>query len=174
MTVEQGGFPWIRAIGDIARRLARDDYPGGSLAALRRLRPEAPDGAAFWRLVAEEAPELFDDERAQQVLAVVLRGMAIAHPFHLPREGRRPLGTAMAEAGVAEARLLRLLRLGREELPEELARLARLMAAKGDDGRFDWADAAWLLVAGESTRRRIARDYYRAEYKLSRAKEAAA
>lgn len=160
---------WNGAVGDIARRLARDDYPSGDLAALRRLDPDAPDGAAFWQLVAWFAPELFDDENGQRVLAATVRGMAIAHPFHLPVGGRRSLGTAMAEADVAEARLLRLLRLGRAGLPEELRRLARLMASKGDDGRFDWSDAAWLLAtadsnAGEKVRRRIARDFYRIAY----------
>ena len=165
-----------KVVGGIARRLAEEDYPSGHLAALRRLESDRPAGAAFWRLVADYAPALFDDERGQRVnerdqrvLAAVVRGMAVAHPFHQPLSGRRSLGTALAEAGVAEARLLRLLRLGRDELPEELRRLARMIASKGDPGRFDWADAAWLLAtadgeAGETVRRRIARDFYRTSY----------
>ncbi|MDF1586564.1 type I-E CRISPR-associated protein Cse2/CasB [Marinimicrococcus flavescens] len=170
---------WNALIAAAARRLARDDYPGGSLAELRRLRPAAPDGAAFWRLVAQLAPGLFDEERGQRVLAAVLRGMACAHPFHLPAGGRRSLGTAMAEADVAEARLLRLLRLDEAALPEELRRLARLMAAKGDAGRFDWADAAWLLLTadgprGEDARRRVARDYYRSRFHATAEREPAA
>jgi CRISPR system Cascade subunit CasB len=175
MAAEQGDVDWDLVIGKIARRLARDDYPSGNLAALRRLRPEAPVGAAFWRLVADEMPALFDDERGQRVLAAVVRGMAIAHPFHVPQGGKRPLGTTMAEVGVAEARLLRLLRLGRNELPEELGRLARLMASKGDGGRFDWTDVAWLLLtASEAVRRRIARDFYRTLFRQTRSEDTAA
>jgi CRISPR type I-E-associated protein CasB/Cse2 len=173
---------WGRMVGDVARRLAHDDYPSGHLAELRRLKPDAPDGAAFWRLVADFAEPLFDDERGQRqcVLAAVVRGMAVAHPFHAPAAGaRRPLGVAMAEAEVAEVRLLRLLRLGGRELPEELRRLARLMASKGDAGRFDWSDAAWLLLTadterGEEVRRRIARDFYRTAYKLTKTEDKAA
>lgn len=177
MADERSG--WNSVVGDIARRLAQDDYPSGQLAMLRRLDPEAPDGAAFWQLVAWFAPSLFEDAHGQRVLAATVRGMAAAHPFHLPTAGRRPLGTAMAEAEVAEARLLRLLRLGRAGLPEELRRLARLMASKGDPGRFDWSDAAWLLAtagsdAGEKVRRRIARDYYRTAYTRQQAEGKAA
>jgi CRISPR type I-E-associated protein CasB/Cse2 len=177
MTAEQGDIDWDLVIGKIARRLARDDYPRSNLAALRRLKPEAPDGAAFWRLVADEVPALFDDERGQRVLAAVVRGMAVAHPFHLPQGGKRPLGMAMAEAGVGDARLLRLLRIGRDELSDELGRLARLMASKGNAGTFDWADAAWLLLTtggSEAVRRRIARDFYRTLFKQTRTEDSAA
>ena len=75
-----------------------------------------------------------------------------------------------------KARLPRLLRLSRSELPEELRRLARLMAAKGDEGRFDWSDAFALLfwADGERVRRDIARDYYRKLYNLQKVEEHAA
>jgi CRISPR type I-E-associated protein CasB/Cse2 len=169
---------WRDAVRKIAWRIGLDDYPTGSLAALRRLRPEAPDGAAFWWLVAECAPTAFDDGRLAKALAAVVQAMAIAHPFHRPLSGRGRLGEALAEAGVSEARLLRLLRLPRSELPEELRRLARLMAAKGDAGRFDWSDVFDLLfwVEGEAgeRRRRIARDYYRKQYNLQKLEESAA
>jgi hypothetical protein len=170
---------WRDAVANIAWRLGREDYPAGSLASLRRLRPEAPDGAAFWRLVAEHAPAAFDSGRAALVLAAIVRCIAIAHPFHWPLSGRRRLGAAMAEADVSEARLLRLLRAGRSELPEELRRLARLMAAKGDAGRFDWGDAFGLLFwaegkAGERERRAVARDYYREQYNLQKDEDHAA
>ena len=70
-----------------------------------------------------------------------------------PAAERAQAGSArrMAEAGVSEARLLRLLRLPRSELPEELRRLARLMGAKGDAGRFDWSDAFDAAVLGRRT-----------------------
>jgi CRISPR type I-E-associated protein CasB/Cse2 len=161
---------WCDSVRRVAARLARDDYPAGSLAALRRLDPERPDEAAFWWLVADCAPVAFDDDRIARALAVVAQGMAIAHPFHLPAGGRRPLGVALAEAGVSEARLLRLLRSGQTELPEEVRRLARLMAAKGEAGRFDWSDVFDLVFwrGGDEIRRQIAKDYFRTLYKISK------
>jgi CRISPR type I-E-associated protein CasB/Cse2 len=161
------------AVRRVAWRIGLDDYPTGSLAALRRLDPKRPDGAAFWWLVAEHDPSGFHDDRVASALAAVIQGMAIAHPFHRPLSGRRRLGEAMAEAGVSEARLLRLLRTPASELPEELRRLARLMAAKGDAGRFDWIDAFALLLwaegePGERERRAVARDYYRKLYDLQK------
>jgi CRISPR type I-E-associated protein CasB/Cse2 len=169
---------WRDAVGGIALRLAREDYPTGSLAALRRLDPNKPDGAAFWWLVAEYAPSAFDDDREACVLAAVVHGMAVAYPFHRALSGRRPLGEALAEAAVSEARLLRLLRLPAGELSEELRRLARLMASKGDEGRFDWSGVAALLYwqgeVGERVRRDIARDYYRKQYHLQNPRESAA
>jgi hypothetical protein len=170
---------WGDAVRRIAWRIGLDDYPTGSLAVLRRLDPERPDGAAFWWLVAEYAPRAFEDDRAARALATIAQCMAIAHPFHRPLSGRGRVGQALAEADVSEARLLRLLRLPRSELPEELRRLARLMAAKGDAGRFDWSDAFALLFwpegeAGERERRKIARDYYRRQYNLQKLEESAA
>ena len=97
--------------------------------------------------------------------------MAIAHPFHQrPSAGPRRLGTAMAEADIADMRLLRLLRLDGRGFARGLRRLARLMASKGDTGRFDWSDAAVVASPHGPTapapRRSgaIARDYYRAAY----------
>lgn len=170
---------WRDAVRKIAWRIDREDYPTGSLAALRRLRPEVPDGAAFWWLVAEYAPRAFDDSRTAKALAAVVQAMAIAHPFHRPLSGRGRLGEALAETGVSEARLLRLLRLPRSDLPEELRRLARLMSKKGDAGRVDWSDAFALLFwvegeAGERLRRDVARDYYRKQYNLQKVEEHAA
>jgi CRISPR type I-E-associated protein CasB/Cse2 len=167
---------WRDAVRKIAWRVGLDDYPTGSLAALRRLDPKKPDGAAFWWLVAEYAPRAFEDDRASEALAAVVQSMAIAHPFHRPLSGHGRLGEALAEAGVSEARLLRLLRLPRSELPEELRRLARLMSSKGDAGRFDWSDAFDLLfwADGERLRRDIARDYYRKLYNLQKGEEHAA
>ncbi len=167
---------WREVVRKIACRIGLEDYPTGSLATLRRLTPKKPDGAAFWWLVAKYAPRAFEDDRASEALAAVVQSMAIAHPFHRPLSGRGRLGEALAEAGVSEARLLRILRLPRSELPTELRRLARLMGAKGDAGRFDWSAAFDLLfwADGEHLRRDIARDYYRKLYNLQKVEEHAA
>lgn len=157
---------WRQAVHDMARHMTRDDYPAGQLASLRRLQPDRPEGAAFWLLVNAHAPVALDNERAERALAITINGMAITHPFqHSPE--RRSLGYAMAEAEISEARLLRLLRTDAEALPGEVRRLARLMAAKGDAGRFDWFDVfALAFWPNDATRRRIAKDYYRRQYNL--------
>lgn len=165
---------WQAIVRSIARRLEHDDFPAAHLAQLRRLHPERPDGAAFWVLVNRFAEAALDDDRAERALAVCAHGMAIAYPFHFAE--RVSLGTAMAEAAISEARLLRLLRTGRDQLPEEVRRLARLMGSKGDAGRFDWHDVFLLamLPDGDRPRRTIAKDYYRRQYNLQNPKGEAA
>lgn len=165
---------WRKVVGAIAWHMEREDYPAGQLASLRRLQPDRPDGAAFWLLVNEHAPFALDSERAERALAITINGMAIAHPFHRSPE-RRSLGFAMAEAEISEARLLRLLRTNAAALPGEVRRLARLMAAKGDAGRFDWFDVFALAYwPNDAIRRRIAKDYYRRQYNLQNPKGEAA
>jgi CRISPR type I-E-associated protein CasB/Cse2 len=157
---------WTAAVRDVAARIARPEYPPGDLAQLRRLEPGRPEGSAYWRLVADHLPEAFDNCGLGWAFAATLRGMALAVPFHRPERGeRRSMGQALAETGVSDARLLRLLRADGDALPRELRRLARLVQAKGDKARFDWTEAMWLLwTAGrseEGTRRKIAKEYYR-------------
>jgi|GEM_PF-3388673 len=166
---------WQAIVRSIARRLDHDDFPAAHLAQLRRLDPVRRDGAAFWLLVNRFAETALDDDRAERALAVTVHGMAIAHPFHRSPE-RRPLGTAMAEAEISEARLLRLLRTGKDQLPEEVRRLARLMASKGDAGRFDWHEVFLLAFYPDDDwpRRGIAKAYYRRQYNLQNPKGEAA
>lgn len=165
---------WRAIVHGIARRLGHDDYPAAHLAQLRRLDPSRPDSAAFWLLVSRFAEPAFDDERAERALAIAVNGMAIAHPFHFAE--RVPLGAAMADAEISEARLLRLLRTGSAQLPEEVRRLARLMASKGEAGRFDWHDVFKLAFHPDADwpRRQIAKDYYRRQYNLQNPKGEAA
>jgi len=165
---------WRAIVQRIARRLEDEDFPAAHRAQLRRLDPELPDGAAFWFLVNRYAEAALDDERAARALAVTVHGMATAHPFHFADRVR--LGTAMAVAEISEARLLRLLRTGREQLPEEVRRLARLLGSRGDAGRFDWHDVFLLALHPDDDwpRRDIAKDYYRRQYQLKNPKGEAA
>jgi len=165
---------WQSTVWKIARRLDHDDFPAAHLAQLRRLDPTRPDGAAFWLLVNRFAEAALDDRRAERALAVTVHGMAIAYPFHFAE--RVSLGTAMAAAEISEARLLRLLRTGLEQLPEEVRRLARLMGSKGDAGRFNWHDVFELAFHPDEDwpRRDIAKDYYRRQYQLQHPKGEAA
>lgn len=164
MSSEDQQRAWRTTIGDMAREIRQPIYPPGHLAQLRRLDADRPDGIAFWQLVARHAPGAFDDGPLAGALAIVLRGMALTREF-LTTE-RRGLGTALAESGVSDLRLLRLLRADRGRLDEETRQLARLLASKGEAGRFDWSEILWLVLTADTEtsdrcRRTIARDYYR-------------
>ena len=178
MSSENQQRAWRSIIDAIAREIRQPIYPPGHLAQLRRLRADRPDGIAFWQLVATHAPQAFEDETLAGALAIVLRGMALTREF-LTTE-RRGLGTALAESGVSDLRLLRLLRADRDRLDEETRQLARLLASKGEAGRFDWSEILWLVLTADTEtsdrcRRAIARDYYRKLFdtKSTREEEAA-
>ena len=167
---------WREAIAGMAADMARESYPSGDLAALRRLDVERRDASAFWLLLAKHASNVFDNEAGERAFAIVANGMAITFPFHRPN-GRRSLGAAMADCGVTEGRLLRLLRSRSDQLPSEVRRLARLMASRGEDARFDWHDIfalAFYRKNAEAVRRQIAKSYYRQQYHLQKAEEEAA
>lgn len=156
-----------QSVRDIAIVVGSEHYPSGALAALRRLDPDAAVDGPFWELLFRHVPGE-PSERDERIWATVIRGMAIMVPNHRPTEGERGgMGAALAEAEVSELRFLRLLRTGADGLPEELRRLARLMASRGVG--FDWADAWWLMAtagtdAADRVRRRLARAYYNRRY----------
>lgn len=146
----------------------RENLTPGDLAALRRLRPEDPGGAALWRLVAnrlEPAQALPEGGPARLELerrwAVILRALAELALLHSPR---RPLGTALAAAGVAEGRLLRLLRAQGGALFDAVRTTAHQLATAAEP--VDLTLLAHLVLSAgradeEEVRRRIARDYFR-------------
>jgi CRISPR type I-E-associated protein CasB/Cse2 len=103
------------------------------------------------------------DDEAERRWAVVIRGIALLEGALRGEREPPTMGIALARAAVAELRFLKLLRSSEDALPDELRRLARLMAGRNQP--FDWTDAWWLLVtAGRPDariRRQLARDYYR-------------
>jgi CRISPR-associated protein Cse2 (CRISPR_cse2) len=156
----------------LAREMVAERIPMGDQAALRRERL----GPAFWRVVLrhlepagllsrEDSPSRGEDER---IWSAILAELARAAPLHV--RGHR-LGTALAEAGVAEARVLRLARAHREGLRKAVRAIAQQLVAGGQ--RADWSDLAVLLLADgsnrdEGERRRLCLDYYRAREHGSR------
>lgn len=137
----------------------------GEVADLRRLDPNAPYRPAFWKVAArylEHEIPLGGEARdeMERRWAAILSGMAQTQKFHQP--GRR-LGQALAEAGLSELRLTRLLRARGEKLLDELRGVVRVLASKGQ--AFDWTHLANLVLSEgykheEKVRRQIARDYF--------------
>jgi hypothetical protein len=153
-------------LGTVVHRLGT-----GDVAELRRLDPDDPSAAVFWRLVAampddgNGAPWQAERERR---FAVILRTFAELRDVH--RSGRR-LGAVLAEAGLDERRLLQLLRSRRTALAHAIRTTCHFLASKGAT-----ADAMGLarLVLSEDEpweddeRRRLARDYFRAAARTER------
>ena len=179
---ESGGRTW----GDIVFRLAGQiagmpEHDRGGFAGLRRMNPDEPDTAAFWRLMARE--DLLGNPAIERKWALILHGIALmtrtagddvtARSAH---HGRMSVGSALYLGGEAqramafysEARFNRLLMARDEMLRVLLGRMFRMLAA--EQVTFDWREMAAFILnddfneeRAEDGRRRMARDYYRAE-----------
>ena len=149
---------------DVVAKLrgALDHADAGALAALRRADPSSPP-AAFYRLAGAPLDELLGEagplrDKLEPAWVVLVSAMATAQDFL----ATVPLGEAMAKAGVAEMRVLRLLEAQAAQLPELVRNVVHQLVQKGQ--RFDPNDLANLLLARDDDRgprRTIARSYYR-------------
>lgn len=147
-------------IGDLARRI--DNLGTGPQAELRRLRPDADDrwrSPTFYQLYALITPDGERSDEHQRRWAMILSGLA-----HLPHRRRISLGRALAEAGFAEIRLVRLLDAEPDQIADHLRTTVAFLAAKGAEA--DWCDLALLVLScggdeHDAVRRRIAQSYYR-------------
>jgi len=137
----------------------------GTLAALRRADPTSPP-PAFYRLAVavldEHLAYLGDSGRRRDEMesrwTIVVSAMANAQGFL----AAVPLGEALAKAGVAEMRFLRLLEASTAQLPELVRNVVHQLVQKGQP--FDPNDLADLVLAGDDDRcprRKIARSFYR-------------
>jgi len=134
----------------------------GALAALRRAEAGSPP-AAFYRLAGAALDEHLGEggplrERLEPAWTIIVSAMARAQGFLAPV----PLGEALAKAGVAEMRFLRLLEAQPAQLPELVRNVVHQLVQKGQP--FDPNDLANLVLARDDDRashRSIARSYYR-------------
>ena len=175
--------PWRFVAVDFAGEMASDRFPRGDLAQLRRMNPDAPDAAAFWRLTASRG--LLGNPRLERKWALILRGVALMTPTG--RTGRSahdkttPVGRALFIGGdpgrtagyYSETRLNRLLTARGPMLTSLLTRMFRMMAAANQP--FDWGQMAELILSdghneqtAERVRRNIASAYYQAENRANR------
>ena len=176
--------------GEIAVRfagyLASEGFNRGDLAALRRMKPDEPDAAAFWRLTA--IYDLHGSPNVERKWALILHGIALmtqtasSETFNRSAHVRAmPIGRALfngndpdrTSAFYSETRLNRLLTARGVMLRTLLARTFRMLAAANQG--FDWCQMAQLILNDEydeeradQIRRNIAREYYWAENKASR------
>ena len=175
--------PWPERAVSMAGTIGQYvEHRRGDLAELRRMDPDEPDLAAFWRLMAQYG--LLDvGEAAERKWALIIHGIALTTPTGsgeanrgTAHNGQMPVGRALFLGGesqratgfYSEARLNRLLTSGGPMLRTLLARMFRMLAASGVT--FNWREMAQFILnegydedAAEQSRRRIAREYYRAE-----------
>ena len=179
---EAEGQTWAGIAYGFAAQVASREFRRGDLAHLRRMDPDAPDAAAYWRLMAGR--ELLGNPAWEAKWALVLHGIVLmtrtsgsGTAGRSAHDGRMPVGQALYVGGdpgrlevgfYREARLNRLLTAGGPMLRMLLARMFRMMAAA--DQPFNWGEMAeFILYDGhdeeraERARRRIASDYYQAE-----------
>ena len=192
---EQGSERQSR--GDIAvgfaGEMARATFKRGELAELRRMDPNQPDAAVFWRLMASR--DLLGNEVLESKWALILNGIALMTPSagddadsdvirssaHNPTV---PVGLALFQGGDAnrerafysETRLNRLLTARGPMLRTLLARTFRMLG--NAEQSFNWRQMTQLILSdghdednAERVRRRIARAYYQAERRSSRSSE---
>ena len=192
---EQGSERQSR--GDIAvgfaGEMARTTFKRGELAELRRMNPDQPDAAVFWRLMASR--DLLGNEVLESKWALILHGIALMTPTagydadsdvirgsaHNPTV---PVGLALFQGGDAdrgrafysETRLNRLLTARGPMLRTLLVRIFRMLG--NAEQPFNWRQITQLILSdgydednAERVRRRIARAYYQAELRSSRSAE---
>ena len=152
-------------IPKIAAEIARLDP--GPAAALRRGPRNGAGAAAFWKLLVKHNP--VGAARNEAGWAALIQAIAILTP-----KGRGPekqpahddslsMGQVLCDAGVSELRLARLLAAAPDLRRELAVRTCRRLAAR-DPTRFNLVTLGYfVLFGGDSTDRRIACDYYRAD-----------
>jgi CRISPR system Cascade subunit CasB len=137
----------------------------GDAAALRRLDPEDPSCAAFWRLSAmylQDQMPAHGEHRDEVERKWACIAQALAQLGSLTQNSTR-LGQALREVGYSELRFTKLLRAKGPKLRVALREAARFLASKGRGASP--ADLAQLILSDnqnnqEKIRREIARGYY--------------
>jgi CRISPR system Cascade subunit CasB len=157
------------AVGRVAGMLHPEEgsLPNGDRAALRRIDPDTPVTPTLWKVLFElkqdESPGWIPQTTWEQRWATLLMGMAHCAGLH---DYDVPLGQALAEAGWAETRFVRLMEANDETLPVLLRRMAQYLASKQQPA--NWDHVRQLLFSRENpfedpeeVRLKIARSYYR-------------
>lgn len=158
----RGAPEWIVSPVDAVHH-AIEHMGAGDRAALRKLQPGAVQLPAFWRLSTSILAPLLDDKGARRGDAED-RWAAILPAMERTRHApSRRLGSALAQAGVSEVRVTRLLRAHGPGLADAVRAVVHQLDTAAQ--AFDHAELAWLVLSDghrdeDDSRRQIARDYY--------------
>lgn len=101
----------------------------GDLASLRRMDPVRPFEPAFQRMLVRVAPKADPDET--QRIALFVKMLALAPNKAALRNGRRPLGSALAAARITERRVQVLMTARGRSLDDTIMRLSRRLVREG-------------------------------------------
>lgn len=167
-------------IKGIAETIESKEFETGDRSRLRRMDPNRPDAAAFWRLMARGGIPRNPDLRKW---GLIVHGIAImAHGAGLAHNPKRSVGRVLYEGGgnrtpfYSEDRLATLLSAEGSVLFTLLARLFRMLASEGCS--FNWREMAWFILnegwdeeRTNNARVAIATAYYCAEQRSERSAE---
>ena len=149
----------------------------GDIAELRRMNPERPTAASFWKImmghgITNPDGAEHDHPELEKTWARILRCIAMDTKVgekHTegPHLGNRRLGEALANADYSEGRLKALLNAQGETIIKAVEHATHFLSSKQE--KFNWNQAAALMMTKhrntaqqDSDRVRIAREYYRA------------
>ena len=163
-----------RIVCSFLQEVADFHYTGrGELAELRRMNPDKPDSATFWRLMARTNRLGCPDTESKW--ALILHGMALMVPN---AESKTPVGKALFDGGdnqrkqafYSDLRFKRLLNARGTMLRSLLSESFRMLSAARQP--FDWYEMATFILnddegSQESARAQMARNYYSTEYERS-------
>ncbi len=145
----------------------------GDKASLRRMNPESPNSAVFWKLMSQRGISRNADVSKW---GLIMHGMAVmSHASARAHNPRINVGRALYEGDgsrtpfYSEDRLSTLLAARGPALRRILARLFRMLASQRC--AFNWREMAWFILnegsheeRADEARIEIARAYYRAEH----------
>ena len=165
-------------VTDLAETIEAQEFERGDHAKLRRMNPEKPDTAPFWRLMSRQGMPRNPDVRKW---GLIIHGIAlVSHGTGLAHKPRIPVGRALYEGSgkrvpfYSEDRLAKLLSARGPTLHRLLARLFRML----EGCAFNWREMAWFILnegynedRADQARVKIARAYYRAKNHAERSQD---
>ena len=166
--------PQQQLIGRLIGHFNNEVLTRGETAPLRRMDPEHPHEPAFVLLMLEAgAPDQWTAAlKGARCWALIVHAMARMAPNH--HDSSASVGAALHKADVSEARVSRLLAARDVQFRTQMVRLARRLAQAAQP--VNWFELADLIVAEaldrnrlDTLRLRVARDYYRAQFKARNA-----
>ena len=173
-------FPanFVSTMSNLVETIEDKDFDRGNHARLRRMDPDNPDTAIFWKFMSWRTMPRNPDTKKW---GLIMHGIALMSHKGLAHNSGMPVGRALFYGGdnsrdrayYSEERLATLLAARGDTLRRLLVRLFRMM---GNEGRsFDWFEMARFILndghdeeRSEQARTEIARAYYRAKSRSER------